>query len=334
MGNFPAMRYSVLDLCPVAEGKTPKDAFQNSVALARLAEELGYHRYWLAEHHNMPGIASAATSVVIGHVAAHTSSIRVGSGGVMLPNHAPLVIAEQFGTLASLFPDRIDLGLGRAPGTDQTTAYALRRSMTTDPDQFPQDVAELLHYFAPAAEGQKVRAVPGEGLRVPIWILGSSTFGARLAAQMGLPYAFASHFAPAELHRAIQVYRNNFQSSEHLAEPYLMLGFTVIAADTDKAAETIATSTMQNYVNLIHGRPGRLPPPQSGYYDQLGPRERAGLGQMMACSAIGAPDTVREKLGLFIESTQPDEIIFTGNTYEHGDRLRSYSLLAEVLKTL
>ncbi len=255
---------SVLDLSPVPEGSDAAQSLHNTLELAQHAERLGFHRYWLAEHHNMPGIASAATSVVIGYVANGTSTIRVGAGGVMLPNHAPLVIAEQFGTLASLFPGRIDLGLGRAPGTDQITAHALRRNLDSDANAFPQDVVELLNYFKPTEPGQRVRAVPGEGLNVPVWILGSSLFGAQLAAMLGLPYAFASHFAPAEMERAIALYRERFEPSEYMQKPYVMLGLNVIAADTDEEANHLFTSQLQAFVNLRSGRPGKLPAPVEG----------------------------------------------------------------------
>jgi luciferase family oxidoreductase group 1 len=325
-------KFSVLDLCPVFDGKTPRDAFQNALDLAQLAEQLGYHRYWLAEHHNMAGIASAATSVVIGHVAGGTSRIRVGAGGVMLPNHSPLVIAEQFGTLASLFPGRIDLGLGRAPGTDQLTAQALRRTLSGDVNQFPRDVVELLGYFQESQPGQKIRAVPGEGLRVPVWILGSSLFGAQLAAALGLPYAFASHFAPADLMAAIDLYRNQFKPSVWLDKPYLMLGFTVVAADSDGEAVYMASSMQQAYVNLHSGRPGKLPPPKENYLAGLAPHERAVVDHMSACSATGSPTTVGRKIDAFIARTRPDEVMFTGNMFDHQARLHSFAIVADIMK--
>ena len=253
--------FSVLDLSPVLEGGDAAQSFRNSLDLARSAERLGFHRYWLAEHHSMPGIASAATSVVMAHIAGGTSTIRVGAGGVMLPNHAPLAIAEQFGTLESLFPGRIDLGLGRAPGSDFATARAMRRNLNSDPDQFPNDVLELMNYFRPAEPDQAVRAVPGEGLNVPIWILGSSLFGAQVAAALGLPFAFASHFAPAQMEDAIAIYRSRFRPSPHLDQPRVMLGFGVYAANTDEEARLLATSVQQAFVNLRSGRPGRLQPP-------------------------------------------------------------------------
>ena len=323
--------YSILDLCPIVVGQTPADALRNSLELAQLAEGLGYHRYWLAEHHNMPGIASAATSVVIAHVAGGTKTIRVGAGGIMLPNHSPLQIAEQFGTLESLFPGRIDLGLGRAPGSDQMTAFALRRNLNADVNQFPQDVQELLHYFEPAAPGQAVRAVPGEALRVPIWILGSSLFGAQLAAALGLPYAFASHFAPADMFRAIELYRSGFQPSAYLEAPYLMLGFTVIAADTDDEASYLATSMQKSVLALRRGRPGKLQPPEEGFGDTLAPEEKAMVNQFYANSAIGSSNTVERKVGEFVANTQPDELMFTGSVHDHAARLRSFKILAGVM---
>jgi len=267
--------FSVLDLSPITRGSNAGQSLHNSLDLARHTESLGYLRYWLAEHHSMPGIASAATAVVIGHVAAGTSRIRVGAGGIMLPNHSPLVIAEQFGTLEALFPGRIDLGLGRAPGSDQTTARALRRNLATDPDQFPHDVLELQRYLAPATADQQVVAVPGVGSNVPLWILGSSLFGAQVAAALGLPFAFASHFAPAMMMEAIDIYRARFRPSAQLDSPYVMLGFNVFAADTDAAARLLATSMQQAFVNLRTGRPGQLPPPLEGYENKLPPAARA-----------------------------------------------------------
>src|SRR5690349_11268821 len=267
----PVPPFSILDLAPICEGGDAAQTLRNSLDLARHAERLGYERYWLAEHHNMPGIASSATSLVIGHVAAGTSRIRVGAGGIMLPNHAPLVIAEQFGTLATLFPGRIDLGLGRAPGTDPRTAHALRRNLSGDSDQFPQDLVELLTYLGKPRPGQRVHAVPGEGTEVPVWILGSSLFGASLAAAMGLPFAFASHFAPAQLMEAIAIYRQAFQPSDHLAQPHVMAGFNVFAADSETEAQLIATSMQQAFVNLRSGRPGRLQPPVRDYLSRLSP---------------------------------------------------------------
>jgi luciferase family oxidoreductase group 1 len=322
--------FSVLDLAPILQGGDARLAFQTSLDLARHTERLGYHRYWLAEHHNMPGIASAATSIVIAHIAAGTKTIRVGAGGIMLPNHAPLVIAEQFGTLDALYPGRIDLGLGRAPGTDPVTARALRRTLAGGVDAFPDDVAELIEYFRPAAPDQLVRAVPGAGANVDVWILGSSLFGAQLAAALGLPYAFASHFAPAQLMRAIDVYRRHFRPSDRLASPYLMLGVNIVAADTDDEARVLMTSLQQAFVNLRRGRPGPLPPPIPGFEAHLSPQERATLAEFLACSFIGSPDTVRRGLETFLARTAPDEIIITSQIHDHAARLRSYELTATI----
>ncbi len=327
--TFPPL--SVLDLSPVPAGSDVSTSLANTLDLARHAEALGFNRYWLAEHHNMPGIASAATSVVIGHVAAGTSTIRVGAGGVMLPNHAPLQIAEQFGTLNAIHPGRIDLGLGRAPGSDMATARALRRTLQGDVDNFPQDVLELQAWFRPAEEGQRIRAVPGEGQNVPIWILGSSLYGAQLAAQLGLPYAFASHFAPGELANAIRVYRQSFRPSEQLDKPYVMLGYNVIAADTDEEASVLASSIHQAFVNLRTGRPGKLPAPLPGYYDALEPAARAMLDQALSCSAVGSPETVRARLTSFVAEHQPDELIVTAQIWDHAARKRSYEILAELM---
>jgi len=322
--------FSVLDLSPIVTGNTAADAFRNTLALAQHAEKLGYHRFWLAEHHNMPGIASAATAVVIGYVAGGTSTIRVGSGGVMLPNHSPLVIAEQFGTLESLFPGRIDLGLGRAPGSDQATARALRRDLQTDAQQFPQDVVELQHYFAPVQPGQTLRAVPGAGLDVPLWILGSSTFGAQLAAELGLPYAFASHFAPGDLMAAIAIYRARFKPSKQLAKPYVMLGCNVFAADTDAAGQFLFSSLQQAFVNLRSGRPALLQAPVDGFAERLRPGDRAMIDSALSCAAVGSPDTVRRALQAFIEKTGADELMLTSQIFDHSARLRSYEIAAEV----
>jgi luciferase family oxidoreductase group 1 len=321
--------FSILDLSPIAQGSNAAQSFKNSLSLAQHGERLGFQRYWLAEHHGMPGIASAATAVLIGHVAAGTSTIRVGAGGIMLPNHAPLVIAEQFGTLASLFPGRIDLGLGRAPGSDQITARALRRTLDSDADAFPQDVLELLDYFSDAPR-QPVRAVPGTGLKVPVWILGSSLFGAQLAAALGLPYAFASHFAPAQMLQAVALYRQNFQPSEHLQKPHVMLGFNVFAADTDDEAQLIATSMQQAFVNLRSGRPAQLPPPLPGYRERIGPQEKALLDGVLAASAIGSPATVERQIDAFIERTGADELLITSQIFDHAARLRSYEITASV----
>jgi luciferase family oxidoreductase group 1 len=320
--------FSVLDLSPIVEGSDAAQSLRNTLDLAQHAERWGYQRYWLAEHHGMAGIASAATAVVMAHVAGGTSTIRVGAGGIMLPNHSPLVIAEQFGTLESLFPGRIDLGLGRAPGSDQATARALRRDLNANPDEFPQDVVELMNYFEPVSEGQRVRAVPGAGLKVPVWILGSSLFGAQLAAQLGLPFAFASHFAPAQMMQAIEVYRSRFRPSEQLARPYVMLGFNVFAADSDEQAQLLASSMQQAFVNLRSGRPSRLQPPVAGYEERLAPPERAILEQTLSCSAIGAPGTVRCALEAFVARTGADELMITSQIFDHKARLRSYEITA------
>jgi luciferase family oxidoreductase group 1 len=322
--------FSVLDLSPIVAGSTAAQSLRNTLDLARHAESWGYRRYWLAEHHSMPGIASAATSVVIGHVAAGTSTIRVGAGGIMLPNHSPLVIAEQFGTLESLFPGRIDLGLGRAPGSDQAAARAMRRNLASDPDQFPQDVLELLGYFAPAGDAQAVRAVPGAGLNVPIWILGSSLFGAQVAAALGLPFAFASHFAPAMMMQAMDLYRARFKPSAQLDRPYVMLGFNVFAAESDAEARILATSMQQAFVNLRSGRPTPLPPPMEGYDSQLPAPAKALLAEVLTCSAVGSPDTVRRALMAFIDRTRPDELMITAQIFDHSARLRSYEIAADI----
>ena len=320
--------FSVLDLAPVIEGGTAGDAFRNSLDLARHAEVLGYKRYWLAEHHNMPGIASAATSVVIGHIASGTKTIRVGAGGVMLPNHSPLVIAEQFGTLASLYGDRIDLGLGRAPGTDQLTMRALRRNKT-DEDTFPDDVVELAHYFMAPQAGQRVHAYPGAGLNVPLWILGSSAYGAQLAALLGLPYAFASHFAPDYLMTAIDLYRKNFRPSQFLEKPYFMPCIGLFAAATDDEARMIFTSQQRQFVNLRRGNPGLLQPPAS-LEQYWSPAEKAGVEHALQYAVVGSPETVRAKLKQFIEMTAADEVMLAAQIYDHGARKRSYEIAAQV----
>ncbi len=319
---------SVLDLAPIVEGGDAGQAFRNALDLARHAERLGYKRFWMAEHHSMPGIASAATAVALAHVGAGTSTIRIGAGGIMLPNHAPLVIAEQFGTLESIFPGRVDLGLGRAPGTDQAAAYALRRNLASDVDRFPQDVVELIDYFRPAEPGRRVRAIPGEGLRVPVWILGSSLYGAQLAAMLGLPYAFASHFAPTLMMDAIGVYRERFQPSEQLDRPYVMLGFNVFAADRDEEARLLATSVEQAFVNLHAGNPGRLPPPLPGYAETLPAPARALLRKVLSCSAIGSPGTVAGELQAFVGRTGADELMIVSQIYDHEARLRSFEIAA------
>jgi luciferase family oxidoreductase group 1 len=322
--------FSVLDLCPVPQNSTPAEAFRNSLDLAQHVEAWGYNRYWLAEHHNLPGIASAATSVVIAHIAGGTKTIRVGSGGVMLPNHSPLVIAEQFGTLASLYPDRIDLGLGRAPGTDSLTAAALRRNNSGSVEDFPRDVQELLAYFGPPSSGQKIRAVPGAGLNVPIWLLGSSLYSAQLAARLGLPFAFASHFAPGEMMQALKLYRTEFKPSRHLDRPYTMCGMNMCAADTDAEARCNFTSLQQAFINLRRGMPGQLPPPIDDIDAFCPPAERMGIDYALSCSVVGSPDTVAHGLRQFIDAVQPDELMITANLYSHHARLRSFEIAAEV----
>jgi luciferase family oxidoreductase group 1 len=318
---------SILDLAPITQGSDAAQSFRNTLDLAQHAETWGYRRFWVAEHHGMPGIASAATAVVLAHVAAGTKTIRVGAGGIMLPNHSPLVIAEQFGTLESLHPGRIDLGLGRAPGTDAVTSRALRRNLAVSAEEFPQDVLELIDYFS-ASPKQAVRAVPGTGLEVPIWILGSSLFGAQLAATLGLPFAFASHFAPAQMVDAMAVYRSRFRPSARLERPYVMLGFNVFAADTDEEARVIATSAQQAFVNLRSGRPSTLPPPVPNYAERIGPQERAILESVLTCSAIGSPPRVREAIASFIERTGADELMIASMVYDHAARLRSYEIAA------
>ncbi|MFL5305029.1 MAG: LLM class flavin-dependent oxidoreductase [Polyangia bacterium] len=325
---------AVLDLAPIPEGGDAGLALRRSADLARHAEDWGYGRFWLAEHHNMPGIASAATSVAIAHVAAATSRIRVGAGGIMLPNHAPLIVAEQFGTLDALYPGRIDLGLGRAPGTDALTAHALRRTLAGDVDRFPEDVVELLGYFQPGPEsdreGRRVRAYPGEGAPVEVWILGSSLFGAELAAGLGLPYAFASHFAPAALMDAIEVYRRTFRPSPYLARPRVMVGVNVVAAATDGEARFLLTSLQQAFVNLRSGHPTRLPAPVERFAEQLSPRFAAMLSDVLACAAVGSPETVHRQMQALVDRTAPDELIVTAQIHDHAARLRSFELAAEI----
>ena len=320
--------FSVLDLSPITEGADAAQSFRNTLDLARHAERWGFQRYWLAEHHGMPGIASAATAVLIGHVAGGTQTIRVGAGGIMLPNHSPLVIAEQFGTLEALYPGRIDLGLGRAPGSDQATARALRRNLSSDADEFPRDVVELMDLMSDQPR-QHIRAVPGTGAKVPVWILGSSLFGAQLAAMLGLPYAFASHFAPAQMMQAIELYRESFKPSPQLARPYVMLGFNVFAADTDEEAQFLATSMQQAFVNLRSGRPTRLPPPLPGYRERVGPAEKALLDSVLSCATIGSPGTVRQGLKDFIARTGADELMITSQMFDHAARLRSYEIASQ-----
>ena len=333
MKDLSRIPFSVLDLAPVPEGSGVADSFRNTLELARRAEALGYKRFWLAEHHNMRGIASSATAVLIGHVAGGTKTIRVGSGGVMLPNHSPLVIAEQFGTLEALHPGRIDLGLGRAPGTDQLTMRALRRNFNAAAEDFPRDVAELRAYFAPSRPGQLVQAVPGEGLKVPIWLLGSSLYSARLAAELGLPFAFASHFAPDYLLHALEVYREGFRPSEESKEPYALACLNVFAAETDAEARRLFTSLQQAFVNLRRGRPGQLPPPfetLEGFASEL---EMAGVEHALRYSVVGSRETVRAGLEAFAELTRADELMLTSQIYDHAARLRSFEIVAAVRDT-
>lgn len=329
----PIIPLSVLDLAPIAEGATATESFRNTVALAQAAEQLGYHRYWLAEHHNMPGIASAATSVLIGHVAGQTQKIRVGAGGVMLPNHAPLQVAEQFGTLDALYPGRIDLGLGRAPGSDGAAAKALRRYYASA-DEFPQDVQELLALLEPAQPGQAVQAVPGAGADVQPWILGSSTFGAQLAAALGLPYAFASHFAPAMLDQALAIYHRNFRPSPRLQEPHVMLAANVVVADTEAEARRFFTSVQQSFTRLRRGEPGKLPPPlesAEAFNDFASPMERAGVDQALSFSVLGTPGQVREGVEALIARYHPNELMLTANIYAPEERIRSFELAMHAL---
>jgi len=325
------MRYSLLDLSPVSEGSGAAEAIKASVALAQSAEAEGYHRFWLAEHHNMPGIASAATSIMIGHVAQQTSRIRVGSGGIMLPNHAPLVIAEQFGTLAEMFPGRIDLGLGRAPGTDMATARALRRNLNA-PDTFPHDVLELMAYLGDVEEGQHLRAIPGAETHVPVWILGSSLYGAQLAAHLGLPYAFASHFAPDALEEAADVYRRTFRPSEHLAAPHFMMALSVFAADTDEEAARLRTSAQLGMINLRTGNPGKLPRPVDRIEDHAAPHMIEMVNRSGRISAVGGPATIRAKLETLIAEHRPDEVIVSSQVWDPAARRHSFKLAAEALR--
>jgi luciferase family oxidoreductase group 1 len=326
--------FSILDLSPIPRGATASEALRNTLALAQRAERLGYKRYWLAEHHNMPGIASAATAIVIAHVAGGTRTIRVGSGGIMLPNHSPLVIAEQFGTLASLYPGRIDLGLGRAPGTDMMTARALRRTMDDGAEQFPQDVLELQDYFAAAQPGQHILAVPGTGLEVPIWLLGSSLFSAQLAAMLGLPFAFASHFAPDLMRQALEIYRSRFQPSKKLDRPYAMLGANVLAADSDAEARRQFSSQQQSLINLRRGSPGQVPPPIDDIDSYWSPAEKAMVERSLAVSFVGSAEAVQRGLAAFIESTQPDELMITAHVHDQPARLRSIELVSKVRENL
>ena len=326
--------YSILDLAPIARGSDARAALDNTLDLARHAESWGYNRFWVAEHHNMPGIASSATAVVIGHIAGGTDTIRVGSGGVMLPNHAPLVVAESFGTLEALYPNRIDLGLGRAPGTDQLTMRALRRDSSKGADSFPQDVLELQRYLAPPAPSQSVRAVPGEGTNVPIWLLGSSVYSASLAAQLGLPFAFASHFAPDLLMQALEIYRDNFEPSQALDKPYAMVLANVFAADTDDEARRLFTSVEQAFVNLRRGTPGQLPPPLDSDERPWTEYEQENIDHALAFSFVGSPETVRAGLQKLVEQTGADELMLTAMIHDHVARLRSFELAAQVCARL
>jgi luciferase family oxidoreductase group 1 len=337
MKAFQDVPISILDLAPVIKGGTPADSFHNSLDLARHAEKWGYYRYWLAEHHNMPGIASSATSLVIGYVAAGTEKIRVGSGGIMLPNHAPLMIAEQFGTLESMYPGRIDLGLGRAPGSDQPAMRAIRRGLGSDGSDFPEQLSELRSYLDPSSFNSRppgVRAIPGEGLTIPIWLLGSSGFSAQLAGQLGLPFAFASHFAPDYLLPALHLYRSNFRPSEVLDKPYAMIGLNIIAADTVEEAKRLATSQQQQFLNIIRGRTGQLSPPVENMDTLWEPHEKAHLQSMQTYSIIGDKTVLRDKLKFFLKETEADEFIVAAQIYDHQARLRSYELLAEVKSEL
>ena len=326
--------FTLLDLSPIPQGADAGTALRNTIDLARHAEAWGYRRFWLAEHHNMPGIASAATAVVIGQVAAATARIRVGAAGIMLPNHAPLVIAEQFGTLAALFPGRVDLGLGRAPGSDMRAARALRRNLDSDPDGFPRDVVELQSYFRPARPGQPLQAVPGAGQDVPLWILGSSLYGAQLAAALGLPYAFASHFAPDALDEALRVYREQFRPSEQLDRPHVAAAINVFADETEAGARRLFTSLQQQFLNLRRGTPGQLPPPVDSMDRLWTAAERAGTERALSCSAVGTPAQVRAGLEAFLERTGADELVLTGQIFDHEARLRSFRLVAELGKDL
>jgi luciferase family oxidoreductase group 1 len=328
------IRFSILDLAPIPQGAIASDALRNSLDLAQHAEKWSYKRFWLAEHHNMPGIASAATSIVIAHIAGGTKTIRVGSGGIMLPNHSPLVIAEQFGTLASLFPGRIDLGLGRAPGTDQSTARALRRDVADSADRFPEDVLELQHYFEEAETGQKIRAIPGSGLQVPIWLLGSSLFSAQLSAQLGLPFAFASHFAPADMMTALRLYRNLFKPSKQLKHPYAMLGINVVAAATDDEARRQFTSLQQSFTYLRRGTPRQIPPPIDDIDTFWSPAEKALASQTLTVSAVGSSETVARLLQNFIDITNPDELMLTAHIYDHKARLDSFERVAALSRSV
>jgi luciferase family oxidoreductase group 1 len=326
--------FSVLDLAPIVEGSNPQDALARARRLATHADRLGYNRYWLAEHHNMPGIASAATAVMIAHAGQDTENIRLGAGGIMLPNHAPIMVAEQFGTLEAIYPGRIDLGLGRAPGGDQLVSQALRRTMVGGEDRFPKEVMELQAFLGPVQPGQRVQAVPGGNTNIPLWILGSSTFGAQLAAYLGLPYAFASHFAPQQMKQAISIYRETFQPSEQLKKPYVMLGYNMIAADSDDEADRLASSLRRTFVNLRRGTPTRLAPPDPSFDAEIQPHERTMLEATLACTAIGSPRTVSEKVEAFLADTGADELILSAHIFDEKARLRSYEIAAEVRESL
>ncbi|EMT6574705.1 TPA: luciferase-like monooxygenase [Providencia rettgeri] len=325
---------SLLDLAPIIQGSTAKEAFAHSLDIAQLAEKLGYHRYWLAEHHNMTGIASAATSVLIGYLAANTRTLRLGSGGVMLPNHSPLVIAEQFGTLNTLYPERIDLGIGRAPGSDQRTMQALRRHMNTDIDNFPQDVAQIINWFDAINPDPAVRPVPGFGEKIPVWLLGSSLYSARLAAQMGLPFAFASHFAPDLLLQALEVYRANFQPSQRLSKPYAMVCINIIAAETQREAEFLFTSMQQAFVMLRRGQPSQLPAPVESMENIWSPAEEFGVQQALGMSLVGDKTKVRHGLETILRQTQADEIMVNGQIFDHQARLHSFELAMQVMNEI
>jgi luciferase family oxidoreductase group 1 len=325
--------FSILDLAPVTEGSDASQAFRNTLDLAQLGERLRYKRYWLAEHHNMPGIASAATAVLIGHVAGGTSTIRVGAGGIMLPNHSPLQVAEAFGTLASLYPGRIDLGLGRAPGTDQATARALRRYFD-GAESFPQDVLELLAYFEPTQPGQPVRAVPGAGVEVPVWLLGSSLFSAKLSARLGLPFAFASHFAPDAMDEALALYRRDFMPSARLRQPYAVLGLNVVAADSDAEARRLFTTQQQSFINLRRGRPGLIPPPIDDIEAYWTPPEKLMVERALACAVVGDAGTLEQGIAAFIARHRPDELLLTANVFEHAARRHSFEIAAAVREQL
>ena len=326
--------YSILDISPIPQGFTAGDALRNSLDVAQHAEKWGYTRYWVAEHHNMTGNASSATAVLIGYLAAGTKTIRVGSGGVMLPNHAPLVIAEQFGTLASIYPGRIDLGLGRAPGTDQTTARALRRDLLGSDDRFPQDVRELQHYFGPIQEGQAVKAIPGANTEVPIWILGSSLYGAQLAAHFGLPYAFASHFAPEQLLEAMKIYRELFKPSAKLDKPYSAFLMNVVAADTDEEAQYLFTTLQQNVVRMRRNTRGQLPPPITDLNDFCAPHEQAAAAHTLQVSAVGSLETVRKTMRHWLDLTGANELVMTGQIFDHQARLKSFEIAAQAAQGL